>query len=159
MAVQLAKAFGAQVTGVCSPSKVDMVRALGADHVIDYTRDDFAEGTRYDLILDTGGSSLARLRRALTPRGTLVIVGGEDGGRWIGVGRQIRAPVLSPLVGQKLRTFVAKENARDLLVLNENIESGKITPIVGRTYALGDAPDAVRDLEAGQTPGRIVITI
>jgi NADPH:quinone reductase-like Zn-dependent oxidoreductase len=160
MAVQLAKAFGAQVTGVCSTSKVDMVQALGADHVVDYTRDDPTEGSRYDLILDTGGNnSLARLRRALTPRGTLVIVGGEGGGRWIGVGRQIRALMLSPLVRQKLRTFVAKENARDLLVLNENIESGKITPIIGRTYALGDAPDAIRDLETGRTPGRIIITV
>jgi len=160
MAVQLAKAFGAQVTGVCGTSKVDMVRTLGADHVIDYTRDDFAEGTRYDLIVDTGGnSSLSRLRRALSPQGTLVIVGGEGGGRWIGMGRQFRALMLSPFVGQKLRTFVAKENAQDLLVLNENIESGKITPIMGRTYALSDAPDAVRDLETGQTQGRIIITV
>lgn len=160
MAVQLAKAFGAQVTGVCSTSKVDMVRTLGADHVIDYTHDDFAEGTRYDLVVDTGGnSSLSRLRRALTPQGTLVIVGGEGGGRWIGMGRQSRALMLSPFVGQKLRTFVAKENAQDLLVLNENIESGKITPITGRTYALRDAPDAIRDLETGRTQGRIIITV
>jgi NADPH:quinone reductase-like Zn-dependent oxidoreductase len=160
MAVQLSKAFGAQVTGVCSTSKVDMVRALGADDVIDYTRDDFAEGNRHDLILDiAGNSSLARLRRALTPHGTLVIVGGEGGGRWIGMGRQLRAAMLSPFVGQKLRTFVAKENARDLLILNENIESGRITPIVGRTYALIDSPDAIRDLETGRTQGRIVITV
>jgi len=159
-AVQLAKAFGAQVTGVCSTSKVDMVRALGADDVIDYTRDDFAEGDRYDVILDiAGNSSLSRLRRALTPQGTLVIVGGEGGGRWIGLSRQLRAVTLSPFVGQKLRTFVAKANARDLLVLNEYIESGKITPIVGRTYALSDAPDAIRDLETGRTQGRIVVTV
>jgi NADPH:quinone reductase-like Zn-dependent oxidoreductase len=160
MAVQLAKAFGAEVTGVCSTSKVDMVKALGADHVIDYTHDDFAEGNRYDLILDIGGSSpLSRLRRALTPKGTLVIVGGEGGGRWIGMGRQIRALMLSPFVGQKLGTFVAKQNAQDLLVLNESIESGQVTPIIGRTYALSDAPDAIRDLETGQTRGRIIITI
>lgn len=160
MAVQLAKALGAQVTGVCSTSKVDMVTALGADHVIDYTHDDFAEGNRYDLILDIGGnSSLSHLRHALTPQGTLVIVGGEGSGRWIGMGRQFRALVLSPFLGQKLRTFVAKENTQDLLVLNENIESGKITPIIGRTYALGDAPDAIRDLETGQTQGRIIIIV
>ena len=161
MAVQLAEALGAHVTGVCSTSKVDMVRALGADHVIDYTTDDFAAGgDRYDLILDIGGnSSLSHLRRALTSQGTLVIVGGEGGGRWIGMGRQFRAAMLSPFVGQKLRTFVAKENAQDLLVLNEMIESGKITPIIGRTYTLGDAPDALRDLETGRTRGRIVITV
>jgi len=160
MVVQLAKAFGAQVTAVCSTSKVDMVRALGADHVIDYTRDDFAGGDRYDLILDiAGNSSLSRLRSALTTKGTLVIVGGEGGGRWIGMGRQLRAVVLSPFVGQKLCTFVAKANARDLLVLNEHIESGKITPIIGRTYSLSDAPDAVRDLETGRTQGRIVVTV
>jgi NADPH:quinone reductase-like Zn-dependent oxidoreductase len=160
MAVQLAKAFGAQVTGVCSTSKVDMVRALGADHVIDYTRDDFAEGDRYDLVLDIGGnSSLSHLRHALTSQGTLVIVGGEGGGRWIGMGRQFRAAMLSPVVGQRLRSFVAKENAQDLLVLNESIESGKITPIIGRTYPLSDAPDGVRDLETSRTPGRIIITV
>lgn len=161
MAVQLAKAFGAEVTGVCSTSKVDMVKALGADHVIDYTHDDFAEGNRYDLILDIGGNSpLSRLRRGLTAKGTLVIVGGEGGGRWIGMGRQFRALMLSPFVGQKLGTFVAKQNAQDLVVLNESIESGKkVTPIIGRTYALSDAPDAIRDLETGQTRGRIVITI
>ena len=109
-AVQLAKAFGAEVTGVCSTAKVDLVRSLGADHVIDYTREDFAEGEqRYDLILDIGGNaSLSRLRRALTPNGTLVIVGGETGGRWLGgTDRQIRALVLSPFVGQKLGTFIS----------------------------------------------------
>src|ERR671910_3422828 len=101
-AVQIAKAFGAQVTGVCSTTKVEMVRSIGADHVIDYTREDFAEGDqRYDLILDIGGNStLARLRRALTPQGTLVIVGGEGGGRWLGgTDRQLRAMMLSPFVG------------------------------------------------------------
>ena len=160
MAVQLAKAFGAEVTGVCSTSKVDMVKELGADHVIDYKHEDFAEGNRYDLVLDIGGGNpLSRLRRALTPKGTLVIVGGEDGGRWIGMGRQFRARMLSPFVGQKLRTFVAKQNARDLLVLNDTIESGKVTTTVGRTYPLSDAPDAVRCLETGQVPGRIILTV
>src|SRR5918992_5092549 len=129
-AVQLAKAFGAHVTGVCSTPKVDLVRSIGADHVIDYTREDFAEGgQRYDLILDNGGnSSLARLRRALASRGILVIVGGEGGGRWLGgTDRQLRAMLLSPFVGQKLGTFVNKENYEDLIVLKELIEAGKVT--------------------------------
>src|ERR687897_859314 len=131
-AVQIAKAFGAHVTGVCSTTKVGMVRSIGADHVIDYTRDDFAEGEqRYDLILDIGGnSSLARLRRALATRGTLIIVGGEGGGRWLGgLERQLRALMLSPFVGQKLGTFVNKENHEDMLVLKELVESGEVTPI------------------------------
>ena len=128
-AVQIAKAFGTQVTGVCSTAKAEMVRSIGADHVIDYTREDFAEGRqRYDLILDIGGnSSLARLRRALTPRGTLVIVGGEGGGRMFGgIDRQLRAMMLSPFVGQKLGTFISKENHEDMLALKELIESGEI---------------------------------
>ncbi len=160
VAVQLAKAFGAEVTGVCSTAKVEMVRALGADHVIDYTHDDFAEGAHYDLILDIGGNApLSRIRRALARTGTLVIVGGEGGGRWTGMGRQIRAQMLSPFVRQKLGTFIAKQNAKDLLVLNELLESGKVTPIIDRIYALSDAPDAVRYLESGQARGRIVVTV
>ena len=131
-AVQLAKVFGAEVTAVCSTTKVDMVRSLGADHVIDYTRDDFADGKRrYDVILDIGGnSSLSRLRRALAPKGMLVIAGGETGGRWIGgYDRQLRALMLSPFVGQKLTTFVSRENHEDMLVLKDLIEAGKITPV------------------------------
>src|SRR5215218_4867787 len=160
-AVQIAKAFGAHVTGVCSTKKVDMVRSIGADHVIDYTREDFAEGDqRYDLILDIGGnSSLARLRRALTPEGTLVIVGGEGGGRWFGgIDRQLRAMVLSPFVGQKLGTFVSSENHEDLLVLKELIESGKVTPVIDRTYPLAEVPEAIRYLEEGHAQGKVVIT-
>ena len=159
--MQLAKAFGAEVTGVCSASKVDMVQGLGADHVIDYARDDFADSAeRYDLVLDIGGnSSLSRLRHSLAPNGTLVIVGGEGGGRWIGIDRQIRAHLLSPFVRQKLGTFVAKENAQDLLILNELIEAGKVTPIIDRAYPLSDAPDAIRALETGHARGRIVITV
>src|SRR5215212_3234599 len=132
-AVQIAKAFGAQVTGVCSTRKVEMVRSIGADHVIDYTREDFAEGDQhYDVILDIGGNStLSRLRRALAQQGTLVIVGGEGGGRWLGgTDRQLRAMILSPFVGQKLGTFVNKENHEDLIVLKELIESGKVTPVI-----------------------------
>jgi NADPH:quinone reductase-like Zn-dependent oxidoreductase len=160
-AVQLAKAFGAEVTGVCSTANVAMVKSLGADHVIDYTRDDFSDcDRRYDLVLDIGGNSpLSRLRRALTSRGRLVIVGGEGGGRWIGIDRQLRAHILSPFVGQKLGTFFAAENADDLLLLNELIEAGKVTPIVGRSYPLNEAREALRHLEGGTTPGRIAIAV
>jgi NADPH:quinone reductase-like Zn-dependent oxidoreductase len=161
-AVQLAKAFGAEVTGVCSTTKVDMVRALGADHVIDYTRDDFADGTqRYDLILDIGGnSSLSRLRLALAPKGTLVITGGEGGGRWLGGNdRQIRALLLSRFVGQKLTTFVSKENHEDMLVLKDLIEAGKITPVIDRTYPLAEVPMAIRYVEQGKARGKVVITV
>ncbi len=161
-AVQIAKAFGAHVTGVCSTTKVDMVRSIGADYVIDYTQEDFAEGDeRYDLILDIGGnSSLSRLRRALTPEGTLVIVGGEGGGRWLGgTDRQIRALVLSRFVSQKLGTFVNKENHEDLLVLGELIESGKVTPVIDRTYPLAEVPEAIRYLEEGHARGKVVITV
>src|SRR5215212_1904405 len=161
-AVQIAKTFGADVTGVCSTTKVDMVRSIGADHVIDYTRDDFAEGgQRYDLILDIGGnSSLARLRRALAPQGTLVITGGETSGRWLGgTDRQLRALLLSPFVGQKLGTFVSSENHEDMLVLKELIEAGKVTPIVDRIYPLSEVPEAIRYLEEGHTRGKVVITV
>ena len=161
-AVQIAKAFGAHVTGVCSTTKVDMVRSIGADQVIDYTREDFAEGDqRYDLILDIGGnSSLSRLRRALASRGTLVIVGGEGGGRWLGgTDRQIRALMLSPFVSQKLGTFVNKENHEDLMVLGELIESGKVNPIIDRTYPLSEVPQAIRYLEEGHARGKVVISV
>jgi NADPH:quinone reductase-like Zn-dependent oxidoreductase len=161
-AVQLAKAFGAQVTGVCSTAKVEMVRSIGADHVIDYTRDDFAEGEqRYDLILDIGGnSSLSRLRRALASRGTLVITGGEGGGRWLGgTDRQLRAMMLSPFVGQKLGTFVSSENHEDMIVLAELIESGKVAPVIDRTYPLSEVPEAIRYLEEGHARGKVVITV
>ncbi len=161
-AVQIAKAFGAQVTGVCSTTKVDMVRSIGAEHVIDYTREDFAEGEQcYDLILDIGGnSSLARLRRALTPRGTLVIVGGETDERWLGgTDRQIRALMLSPFVGQKLGTFVSSENHEDMIVLKELVESGKVAPLIDRTYPLSEAPQAIRYLEQGHARGKVVLTV
>src|SRR5215210_4552748 len=161
-AVQIAKAFGAHVTGVCSTTKVDMVRSIGADHVIDYTHEDFAEGEpRYDLILDIGGnSSLARLRRALTPKGTLVIVGGETYGRWLGgTDRQLRAMMLSPFVGQKLGTFINKENHEDMIVLKELVESGKVTPVIDRAYPLSDVPEAIRYLEEGHAQGKVVITV
>lgn len=161
-AVQLAKVFGAEVTGVCSTSKVEMVRSLGADHVIDYTRDDFAEGeSRYDLILDIGGNaSLTRLRRALTPRGRLVIAGGETDGRLLGgADRQIRALMLSPFLGQKLGTFVCCENHDDMLALKELIEAGKVAPAIDRTYPLGEVPEAMRYLTEGHARGKVVITV
>jgi NADPH:quinone reductase-like Zn-dependent oxidoreductase len=161
-AVQLAKAFGAEVTAVCSTTKVDLVRSLGADHVIDYMRDDFAAGEQhYDVILDIGGNaSLSRLRSVLSPTGTLVIAGGETGGRWLGGSdRQIRAVLLSRFVGQTLRTFVNSENHEDLIVLTELIESGKVTPVIDRRYPLAEAPKAIRYLLEGHARGKVVITI
>jgi NADPH:quinone reductase-like Zn-dependent oxidoreductase len=161
-AVQLANAFGAQVTAVCTTTKVDMVRALGADHVVDYTQEDFADGgQRYDVILDIGGNaSLSRLRRVLAPKGTLVITGGETGGRWLGgTDRQLRALVLSRFVDQKLTTFVCSENHADMLVLQELIESGQITPVIDRSYPLSEVPEAIRYLEQGHARGKVVITV
>jgi NADPH:quinone reductase-like Zn-dependent oxidoreductase len=161
-AVQLAKAFGAQVTGVASTSQVELVRSVGVDEVIDYTRTDVTDGTRrWDVIIDTGGRrTLSRLRRALTPTGTLVIVGGEGGGRWMGgFLRNLRAPLVSRFVGQRLRMLVSKERLEDLQVLGELVEAGKLTPRVGRTYPLGEVPEAMRALAAGNTRGKIAITV
>lgn len=161
-AVQLAKAFGAEVTGVCSTTKVDLVRSLGADHVIDYSSDDFAKGGRsYDVILDIGGNrSLSDLRRALAPTGTLVIVGGETGGRWLGgTDRQLRALIQSPFVGQKLGTFISSENHLDLIVLKELIEAGKVTPTIDRAYPLSEVGQAIRYLKEGHARGKVVITV
>jgi NADPH:quinone reductase-like Zn-dependent oxidoreductase len=161
-AVQLAKAFGAEVTGVSSTAKVDLVRSIGADHVVDYTREDFADGVhRYDLILDIGGNSrLSRLRRALAPRGTLVIVGGEQGGRLTGgFDRQLRALALSPFVPQRLTMLTNKEHYADLEVLSPLLEAGQVTPVIGKTYLLAEVPDAMRQLEAGHARGKTAITI
>ncbi len=161
-AVQIAKACGAEVTAVCSTSKLDLVRALGADHVIDYTRADIADGQgRYDVILDIGGNRrLSRLRGALTPTGRLVIVGGETDGRWLGgIDRQLRAHALSPFVGQNLGTFVASENSADLTAIRELIESGKVTPAIDRTYPLNEVAAAIRHMLDGRTCGKVVITI
>ena len=161
-AVQLAKAFGAEVTGVCGTAKVDLVRSIGADHVVDYTQEDFADGvTRYDLILDIGGNSrLSRLRRALAPTGTLAIVGGEEGGKLIGgFDRQIRALVLSPFVRQRLTMVASKEHYADLEPLSQLIAAGKVTPIIGQTYPLAEVPNAMRQLESGHARGKTAITI
>jgi NADPH:quinone reductase-like Zn-dependent oxidoreductase len=162
-AVQLAKAFGAVVTGVCSTAKTDLVRSLGADHVIDYGVSDIDEGDRhYDLILDIAGNRpLSRLRRALTPQGTLVFVGGEDGGRISGgLGRQLRSIVRSPFVGQRLGgMWIAIENSKDLGTLRSMIEAGTLTPSIDRVCALAKLPAAMADLEAGAVRGKVVVAI
>jgi NADPH:quinone reductase-like Zn-dependent oxidoreductase len=161
-AVQIAKAFGAEVTGVCSTTKVDLVRSIGAEHVIDYTREDFADGgQRYDAILDIGGNStLSRLRRCLTPTGTLVIIGGESDGRWLGGNdRQLRALLLSPFVSQRLRTLYPRENREDIAALTELIERGEVTPVIDRTYRLSEAPKAIRYVDEGHARGKVVITV
>lgn len=161
-AVQIAKAFGAEVTGVCSTTKVDLVRSLGADNVIDYTHAGIADdGQRYDVILDIAGNrSLSALRRALTPRGALVITGGETGGRWLaGSDRQIRGLMLSPFVGQKLRTFICSENREDLIVLTDLIEAGQVTPVIDRSYPLGEVAAAIRYMVEGHARGKVVITV
>lgn len=161
-AVQIAKAFGAEVTGVASTPKTDLVRSIGADHVIDYTREDITAGGRhYDVIVDTGGHrSLTHLRRALTPAGSLVIVGSETGGRWLGgFDRSLRAPLLSRFVGQKLVALMNSENAPDLVVLTELIESGKVTPVIDRTYPLSEAPAAIQYMADGRARGKVVVTV
>lgn len=161
-AVQLAKALGGVVTGVAGTRNQDLVRSLGADRVIDYTRDDFASGDdRYDLILDIGGrNSISRLRSVLTPEGTLVIVGGEGGNRWTGgVGRQLRAMLLSPFVGQRLTTFVSTEHHSFIERLTAHLEAGAVVPAVGRRFDLDDAGQAIRALEAGDTSGKSVIVV
>ena len=158
-AVQLAKILGAQVTGVASAAKADFVRSLGADHVLDYNRDDFADGTRhYDLILDIGGgSSLRRLRRALTPRGTVVFVGSENTGNITGMGRQLRGMMMSLFVRQRLVPLMAKERASNLDVLTEHLQAGQLTPSIAESYPLAQAKDAMRLLEAGKVRGKVVI--
>jgi len=160
-AVQIAKAFGAEVTGVCSTSKVDLVRSLGADQIIDYTAGDVDDGQRYDVILDTGGHrSLRRLRRTLTRRGTLVIVGSETNGRWLGgLNRTIRAMLLSPFVSQNLAPLASSENAADLIVLTGLVESGQVTPVVDRTYPLEEAAAAIRHMLDGRARGKLVVSV
>ena len=160
-AVQLAKAFGAEVTGVCSTAKTDLIASLGADHVLDYTRDDFADGSaHYDLILDIGGNpSLSRLRRALRPRGTAVFIGGENAGALIGMGRQLRGVLLSVFLTQRLVLLATKERAIDYDRLTDLIEAGQLVPSIDRTYPLEDVPLAVRQLEAGQVRGKLAITV
>ena len=160
--VQIAKAMGAKVTGVASTSKLDLLRSIGADDVIDYTREDFTDGSRtWDVIVDTAGRRpLRKVRRALTPKGTLVIVGGDGGGPWTGgfFKGMLRGPILSMFVGQKLSWIGAKTTKEDLQALSELIEAGKVTPVVDRTFDLVEAAGAVRYLAEGHPAGKIVVT-
>ncbi len=161
-AVQIAKAFGAEVTGVCSTSKVERVLGLGADHVVDYTREDFvASGERYDLMLDIPGNRSVRdCRRVLTPRGTYVQIGAPSGGRLLGpLVRTARLMAYSLFVRQSLRTFVSSERRDDLLVLSGLVESGDVTPVIDRTYPLSEVPEAMRYLEEGHAAGKLVIQV
>jgi NADPH:quinone reductase-like Zn-dependent oxidoreductase len=160
-AVQIAKADGAEVTGVCGTAKTELVRSIGADHVVDYTKEDFADGrVRYDVILDIAGNRpLSQLRRALTPRGTLVIVGAEDAGNWLGIRRQLLAAALSPLVHQKLGFFISKERSQDLEELRKLLETDAIRPVVDRTFLLDEVPEAIRYLREGRARGKIVVAV
>ncbi len=162
-AVQIAKWYGAEVTGVCSTRNLAMVRSIGADRVIDYTREDFTRtGQRYDLIFQLAGTaSPSACRRALTAAGRLVLSSGDSPGRIIGpVGRIIKALLLSPFIGgQTMRPLIAKPSSADLQFLRELIEAGRITPVIDRTYALSEAPDAIRYLETGRARGKVVISV
>jgi NADPH:quinone reductase-like Zn-dependent oxidoreductase len=161
--VQIAKASGAHVTGVCSTTKMELVRSIGADEAIDYTSEDFADGTRHwDLIVDTAGRRpLSHLRRALTPRGALVVVGGDGGGRWTGGFFRgiLRGPLVSLFVGQRMGGLNSKVGQEELTTLRELIEAGDVTPVVDRTYPLIEAPDAIRYLEQGHPAGKVVIEV
>lgn len=161
-AVQIAKAAGGTVTGVARGDKLDLVRSLGVDRVVDHRTDDPLDGTRrFDVIIDTGGNRrLRELRRALTPTGTLVIVGGENGGRWVGgTDRQVRARLLSVVARQRLTTFVAREDAAHLERLADLVETGRVRPVVDRIFPLSGVADAIGYLESGRTRGKIVLEI
>lgn len=161
-AVQIAKSFGAEVTGVCTTTKVDLVSMLGADHVIDYRREDFSQGAeRYDVILDIGGhASLSRLRRVLTPEGRLVIVGGETDGKLLGgFDRSFRGLLLSPFVSQQVTMLTNSENHEDMLVLKKMIEAGKVTPALDRTFPLSETAKAIHYLDEGHARGKVAITV
>jgi NADPH:quinone reductase-like Zn-dependent oxidoreductase len=161
-AVQIAKSLGADVTGVCSTRNLDLVRSIGADQVIDYTREDFTRsGQKYDLILQLAGTrSPSDCRRALTSGGTLLLSSGESDGRWIGpLDRILKALVLSPFVSQRLAPFEAKRSGEDLQTLKKLIEAGKVTPVIDRTYPLIETPEAIRYLEEGHARGKVVVTV
>ena len=155
-AVQIAKSYGAHVTGVCSTPNVELVRSLGADEVVDYTADDFVRsGQQYDVVLDlVGNRTLSEIRHVLTPKGTAVLIGGEGG-----VGGLVKTLLLNLFVGQRLMTFIAKIDRDDLAALSELMTSGKVTPVVDRTYPLSEAPEAMRYLEAGHARGKVVVTV
>jgi NADPH:quinone reductase-like Zn-dependent oxidoreductase len=160
-AVQIAKSFGANVTGVCSTRNVDLVRSIGADQVIDYTKEDFTQTEqRYDVMLDMVGSrSLSDCRRALTHRGIYVLVGVSKLGRWFGLSRQAKALLLSPFVRQRMRVFVVRHNTEDLAVLKDLVEAGKVAPVIDRLYTLSEVPDALRHQGEGHAQGKIVIAL
>jgi NADPH:quinone reductase-like Zn-dependent oxidoreductase len=163
-AVQIAKSFGADVTGVCSTRNLDMVRSLGADHVIDYTKEDFTKnGRRYDLILDNVGTQqLSGFRRVLNPNGILVMIGGggpNDGGLIGPLGRPVKALLLSPFISQKMGMLMAELNKKDLTILGDLMQSGKVTPVIDRTYPLSQIAEAIRYLEQGHARGKVVITV
>jgi NADPH:quinone reductase-like Zn-dependent oxidoreductase len=160
-AVQIAKSFGAEVTGVCSTRNVAMVRSIGADHVIDYTKEDFTEGAqRYDLILDNvGNRSLLENRRVLKPKGKYIMVGGPSG-RWIDpLPRALDAFLLSRFVSQDMTMFLAELNKEDLTILRDLMQAGKVTPVIDRRYRLSEVPEAIRYLEAGHARGKVVVTV
>jgi NADPH:quinone reductase-like Zn-dependent oxidoreductase len=160
-AVQIAKALGAEVTGVCSTGNVELVRSLGADHVVDYRTTDFTRAeTRYDVILDNvEAQPLAAVRRALTPTGILIPNSGR-GGRWLGpLGRIVRARLLSLFTRQRLRPFTSVEKREDLLTLADLITAGQVTPVLDRTYPLDDAADALRHVATGHARGKVVVTV
>jgi NADPH:quinone reductase-like Zn-dependent oxidoreductase len=163
LALQIAKAFGAQVTGVSSGENAEVVRSLGADDVIDYTREDFTDGSRqWDVIIDTAGRRpLSKLRRALTNHGTLAIVGGDGGGNWTGgIGRQmVRAPIASMFTHQRLVGVTSKEKGEDIETLREMADAGKLTPLVAKTFALPDAAEAMRLIHEPHAAGKIVVTV
>jgi NADPH:quinone reductase-like Zn-dependent oxidoreductase len=161
-AVQIAKHFGAEVSGVCSTRNAEMVRSLGAEHVTDYTREDFTQsGRKYDLIFQLAGTrSPSRCRRALAPKGSLVQISGDSNGHWIGpVDRIIHALVLSPFVSQKMASFTVIPNKEDLRFLKQLIEAGKLTPVIDKSYPLAEVPEAIRYLENGHARGKVVITV
>jgi NADPH:quinone reductase-like Zn-dependent oxidoreductase len=161
-AVQIAKAFGADVTGVCSTRNLAMVRSIGADHVIDYTREDFTQGSlRYDLIVDNVGThSLLEYRRVLNPRGALVMVGGPNDGRWIGpLSGSIKAMLVAPFVSQKMVFILAQLKQDDLGTLRDLMQTGKLTPVIDRRYKLSETAEAIRYLEEGHARGKVVITL
>jgi NADPH:quinone reductase-like Zn-dependent oxidoreductase len=160
-ALQLAKLYGAVVTGVCSTAKVSLVDSLGADHTIDYTSENIADGNhQYDVIIDAAGSRpLRQLRKALAPHGRLVIVGGEGDGKWLGIGRPLRALLLNLFVGQQLSGLVPKESAADFEELARLVDQGRIRPVIDRTFPLREAPAAIRYVQAGRARGKVVVLV